>query len=245
MGTDLTDVDLAKQRDTRDRLERDDYNNAIAGRETGRMMRFGAKSQTEREADARKAERLFRDALEQMLDDPVYRAKYELLGERLSEAERTADQMLSDIQATLRVLEREIAEMEDRAAKGPDGQPVFKTADGRVVNARGEELAPEIAAGIQWPPNATSAEEYFSAMERYDDLSEGFEEWNSYRTDILGGVRHRHEDRDNPQSIEGLENDLNLISEGSPPVPASLNSMTQSVDIPTQSATLIPTLPNS
>ncbi len=86
MATDLTDEDIAKQRDARQRLERDDYNNAIAGRETGRMMRFGAKSKDEREAKQLKAERVFRDALDRLMQDAQYRALYEQLGERLTDA---------------------------------------------------------------------------------------------------------------------------------------------------------------
>jgi hypothetical protein len=56
MARDFTDEDIAKQLDASQRMERDDYNNAIAGRETGRMARFGARSQSERLAEDRKAE---------------------------------------------------------------------------------------------------------------------------------------------------------------------------------------------
>lgn len=245
MATDLADEDIAKQRDARQRLERDDYNNAIAGRETGRMTRFGAKSKDEREVKQRKAERVFRDALDRLMQDAEYLALYEQLGEDLSDAERNADQTIADIQIAIGKLEDGIADMEARAAKTLDGKSVFRTADGRVINEDGEELPPEIAEGIQWPPNAPTTEEYFGAKERRDGLAAGLEEWQGYRNDTLGGIRDRYEDRENPQAVEGLENDLNLIAEDAPPVPASLNGMINTVDVPAPSAAPIPTLPSS
>lgn len=212
----LTDEEIAKARDARLQLERDDYNNAIAGRETGRMLRFGAKSKAQTEADQRKAERVFRDALNRLLADPEYRTLYERLGERLDDAERAADQMLAGIQAAIDVLDQRIDEMDARAAKGPDGQPVFQTADGRVVNARGEELPPEIADGIIWPPNAPGAEAYFSARDRRSDLAAQLQAWQGYRNDTLGDLRDRFDDRDNPMSKDELQDALDVIERATP-----------------------------
>lgn len=222
METGLTDEEIAKARDARLQLERDDYNNAIAGRETGRMLRFGAKSKAQTEADQRKAERVFRDALDRLLADPEYRALYEQLGERLDDAERAADQMLAEIQATIDVLDEHIVDMEARAARGPDGQPVFRTADGRAVNARGEELPLEIADGIIWPPNAPSEEDYFSARDQRSDLAAQLENWRIYRNDTLGDLRDRYDDRDNPMSKDDLRDALDAIERATPNV-ASLS----------------------
>lgn len=216
METGLTDEEIAQARDARLQLERDDYNNAIAGRETGRMLRFGAKSKAQAEADQRKAERVFRDALDRLLADPEYRALYEQLGERLIEAERAADQMLVDIQAAIDVLDEHIVDMEARAARDPDGQPVFRTADGRVLNARGEELPLEIADGIIWPPNAPSAEDYFGAREKRDDLAAQLQDWQGYRNGTLGDLRDRYDDRDNPMSKDELEDALEALDAARP-----------------------------
>lgn len=218
METGLTDEEIAKARDGRLQLERDDYNNAIAGRETGRMVRFGAKSKAQTEADQRKAERVFRDALDRLLADPEYRALYEQLGERLDDAERAADQMLAEIQAALDAIDEQIADMEARAARGPDGQVVFRTADGRVVNASGEELPPEIADGIIWPPNAPSAEDYFRTRERRSDLASQLEDWQSFRNDTLGDLRDRYDDRDNPMSKDDLRDALDAIEQSTPTI---------------------------
>lgn len=217
METGLTDEEIAKARDARLQLERDDYNNAIAGRETGRMLRFGARSRAQAEADQRQADRAFRDALDRLLADPEYWALYEHLGEQLDEAERNADQVLADIQGALDALDDHIAEMEARAAKGPDGQPVFKTVDGRVVNSLGKELPAEIADGIIWPPNAPSAEAFFGARERRDDLSSQLLEWQGYRNDTLGDLRDRYDDRGNPMTKGELEDALEALDATRPP----------------------------
>lgn len=217
METGLTDEEMAKARDARLRLERDDYHNAISGLETGRMLRFGAKSKAQVEAKQRKADRVFQDALDRLLADPEYRILYEQLGDRLAEAERTADQALANIQTAIDTLDDQIAEMEVHAARGPDGLPVFRTADGRVVNAYGEELPAEIAEGIIWPPNAPSAEAYFSARDRRSYLRSQLEDWQGYRNETLGGLRHRYDDRDEPMSKDELKGALDALDAARPP----------------------------
>ena len=131
--------DLTNQ-ENKGRQERDDYNNAIADVETGRMSRFGAKSKAEREIEQKKAEQAFRDALDRFLQDPAYRELYGQLGQRLSDAEQEADVVLADTQAALRKLSQKIAELEERAGRGPDGRLVYLANDGRVVDADVEEV---------------------------------------------------------------------------------------------------------
>lgn len=221
MEPEQPDKHIPKKLVVTQRLERDDYNHALSGVETGRMPRFGAKSKAELEKKQKKAERVFRDALDRFLQDPDYRALYVQLGQRLNDAEQEADTVLAETQAALRNLSKKIAEMEGRAATGPDGQLVFLTADGRVVDGNAEELPPEIAEGIIWPANAPTAEEYFGALEYQNALTQQLEEWQSYRTDTLGDIRNRYDDRENPMSIEGMNNALEAIDAARPLVIAA------------------------
>jgi len=155
----------------------------------------------------------------------------------LSDAERSADQTIADIQIALRKLEDDIADMEARAAKTLDGKPVFRTADGRVVNADGEQLPPEIAAGIQWPANAPNAEDYFAAKQRQGELIAGLEEWQGYRNDTLGGIRDRYEDRENPMSKDDLRAAQDAIEQSTPAI-SGLEITPASVEVqPAVSAT--------
>lgn len=191
-----------------------DLQNEIAGNEVGKISRFlsaeDPRSATaRRKKDARRAAETQRFL--QLMTDPAYRALYEELGNRLQTAERTTDQAIDLTEKALQNLSNEIFDMETSAAKGPDGMPVFKTADGRVVDAHGEALPAEIAAGIIWPANAPTAESYFAAQERREALGQHLDHLNGYRTDVLGSIRHRYEDTSEPMEKDDLRQALDDI----------------------------------
>lgn len=204
--------------DKRRRQDFEDQQNELAGRDTGRMARFGvgsARLLAEKE-EARK-ERAYLDALERLLaTDPEYRALYEELGVALSAAEREADTAIRMIQDQVQLAEQEIADMENTAARDPDGRPVFRHADGRVVYVDGSEVPTAIADGIVWPADAPSAEEFFAAKARRDELRSQLEEWLTYRNDVLGHTRDRYDDRDNPMTKSELQKALEQIEEAIP-----------------------------
>lgn len=216
MENELTEEDLAREDAARFRQRAEDYHFAISGEETGRRNGHGGRARREAELAKETRLRAFRDALERMLQDPEYRALYEELGTRLAEAEYDADAVIADLEASLRDLDAQISDMEARAAKGPDGQPVFKTADGRVVDAHGRELPPEIAAGIIWPPGAPSAEDYFDAKDQRVATDALLDDWRGYRNDTLGGLRDRHSDRDDPMTKDEMRDALRKIQESAP-----------------------------
>ena len=190
------------------RLDREDYGHELAGVETGRMQRFGvgaARAIAAKEKE--RHERAFRDALERLLRDPEYRRLYETLGERLGAAEIEADTAIALIQEQLRQADEKIAVMESNAARDPDGRLVFRSADGRVVYADGSGVQDQIAEGIIWPENAPSAEDYFAAKKHQADLEASLEDWFVYRNDVLGGIRDRSDDPDDPFEDKGALQD--------------------------------------
>ncbi|MGJ8530380.1 hypothetical protein [Maritalea sp.] len=233
MEDELTSLEHAKNADARLRVDRDDYNDAIAGRDSGRMTRFGGKSRARREIEKKKAEKAFRDALDLLLQDPEYRALYETLGESLATAEIEADTVIANLEAALQDLDAQIADMEARAAKGPDGRPVFKTGDGQTVYADGTVLRPEIAEGIIWPPNAPSGSNYFDAKDRRADGAALLADWQGYRHDTLGGIRDRYDDRENPMSKDAMRDALDSV-ENMRPAQASVtpNELEVSISAP-------------
>lgn len=216
-GQDDLELHVAEKR----QRDFDDLQNELAGNETGRIARF-LSVEDERSVEGKRRKREKQDAadrrLMELMKDPEYAALYLELGDKLREAETGADQAISIMQAQLREVQREIEGMEARAAKGPDGEPVFRTADGRVVDANGEELPPETAAGIIWPDNAPSAEEYFAAQAKRDAIRSKLEDWFVYRNDVLGGLRDRYDDDDNPMSKEDLKDALDGIENHAPDV---------------------------
>lgn len=160
----------------RKRRDFEDQQNELAGRETGRMARFGVGAARAQEIKEReRKERAYRDALDRLLaTDPEYQELYENLGDRLGEAEVMADQTIEAIRTALATQQIVNQDMRDRAPK-IDGKAVFRYADGSVVDEDGNEVDPIIAAEIIWPDNAPSAEDYFAGVERESDMRASLE----------------------------------------------------------------------
>lgn len=207
----------------RKRLDLQDYGHEVAGLEAGRMARFGIGTARKLEVkEKERSERAYRNALDRLLLDPEYRRLYEKLGERLTAAETDADTAIAMIEEQLRLAAREIEIMESAAARDPDGKLVFQYADGRVVYADGSEVPAEIAAGIMWPEGAPSAEDYFAAKDRYAEWQVRLAEWQTYRNDVLGGIRDRYDDQDNPfKDTDDLKDALDRIEEQRPELTTS------------------------
>lgn len=233
--------------DTKSKQDFDDLQNEIAGRSTGRMTRFltGEDRNDPTGEKKRAADRMVRDLLDVYLRDPEYRALYEDLGTKLRGAETEAEQIIAALEAQIAAMDETIRDMEDRAARGPDGQPVFRTADGRVVSADGEELPPEIAAGIIWPDNAPSAEAYFDAKAKRDALQDDLRNWHDYRNDTLGGIRDRYEDRENPMKKNELEGALEDIERMRPVAHGANVSHAEAESTPSEIPVAFPQVPFS
>jgi len=191
----------------------DDLQHELAGVDTGRMQRFlNADDDRSPDGKRKKAQReQLRQTLEQLMRDPEYARLYVELGDRLREAETAADTALAMIEQQLAAAQEDIADMEDAAGRDPEGNQVFRYADGRVVYADGTEVRPDIAEGIIWPPDAPAAEDYFAAKERELALQDRLTEWNGYRNDVLGGIRDRYESDNAPMSRDDLKDALDDI----------------------------------
>lgn len=194
----------------------DDLQHELAGVDVGRMRRFlNVDDDRSPEGKRRKQERA-RRTLDDLMRDPEYARLYVTLGDRLRDAETGADAALVAIQTQLQVVLDEIALMEDAAARDPDGRPVFRFADGRVVYGDGSDVSREIAEGIIWPPNAPSAEDYFAAKALQVDLQDKLTEWGVYRNDVLGGLRDRYDSDDPLMSKDDLKGALDDIEQLAP-----------------------------
>ncbi|MEP0505211.1 MAG: hypothetical protein ABJD13_12035 [Paracoccaceae bacterium] len=224
---------MTDQTDTRRRQDFEDQQNELAGRDTGRMTRFGVGNTRAQELkDREKKERAYRDALDRLLaTDPEYRRLYEELGDKLGKAETQADNTIENLQAGLLAQQDANQDMLDRAPK-VDGKAVFRTTDGRVVDEDGNRIDAIIAAGIIWPDDAPTAEEYFVGKAREDELSAALDNWQNYRNDTLGGIRDRYDDRDDPMSKQDLTDALDEISAKLPPSPDLNHANSQAVTPP-------------
>ncbi|MEM1102770.1 MAG: hypothetical protein AAGH48_01540 [Pseudomonadota bacterium] len=217
--TDRTEDDLRLVRESlQRRIDFDDLQHELVGRDVGKAARFlSAEHSRSPEARRKKLQKEAADRrLVELLTDPTYRALYERLGNRLADAETKTDQVIERYDIAIRTIHRDIAEMEARAGRGLNGQPVFRYRDGRVVDPDNDPLAPEIAAGIEWPENAPTAEAYFAAKDRRSSLIAERDEWLIYRTDTLGTIRDRYDNHDDPMSKEDMRDALDRIDEERP-----------------------------
>lgn len=209
----IDDKDLERRQ-----IDFDDLQHELEGHDVGKISRFLAEDD-DRSPDAKRRKRA-KEAqqrrLIELLSDPVYRATYERLGGRLSEAETQADSTIERYEQAIRATHIQVENMEASATRGPDGQLVFRYNDGRMVDAEGRTLAPEIAAGITWRASAPSAEEYFAAKERLAALEDELNQWRGYRTDTLGSIRDRYENEGDPMSLDEMEDALDRIEAARP-----------------------------
>ncbi len=191
----------------------DDLNNDMAGRETGRIRRVVHGDVGERVEERKRQQRqdslLIETALDAMLRDPVYRARYEAFGAFLdtyetatqTALERAAE--LSDAaQATLTTL--------SEAASTLDGQPVFVSEDARIVDADGLDIDPADAERVIWREGAPGYEEYATAKDAAEDAKQTLEDIEAYQAE-LDDARQRWADEDAPMTkdeMDALEKDL-------------------------------------
>lgn len=207
----ITD-DIARQR----RLDAQDYANELAGLEAGRQSRFLGEGRRDGDPRRHRDRQAFQDRLTELMADPVYRAHYKRVMDRLSEAERAADAALARLNAEIETAEQGLADMEDRAARLPDGTMVFRDAQGIVRTADGTPVDPVLAETIIWTGREPTFEEHQAQRQKIDDLHRQRAEVDDYRNNTLGHARDRMEDRDNPPKPDELDDMLNDIDRQMP-----------------------------
>ncbi|MEO1324941.1 MAG: hypothetical protein AAFV59_18265 [Pseudomonadota bacterium] len=187
--------------------EREDQQNAAAGRVTGRgLSRSALHSDRELRAQQRE-DREFQTLLDQLLQDPAYAAAYHNTWDRLNDAEQATQSALHNIEREIVELHTALSEMEDKAARLPDGRIIFRDGGtARIFTAKGLDVTnhPDVAA-VQWPENAPDWRDYRTAQDRHEELDREHNDVLQYETDVLGTARDRMSDRDNPPSMDELE----------------------------------------
>ncbi|WP_299867658.1 hypothetical protein [uncultured Roseobacter sp.] len=202
------------------RREFDDLQNEIAGRETGRRARFlrdgpGSETAKKKERDAQHRE-LTR--LAQLLNDPIYRAKYDSVLQLLSDAEQATEAAIDHLETQIDAAQSEINGMMNNAARLPDGTRVFRDADGVVRREDGSAVEDHLAETILWTGNEPSFEDVLDAKGRLDDLQAALDAANGYQNNVLGPARDRITDPDNPPSLDDLDDIENDIQSKMPKV---------------------------
>jgi len=231
--SDLTET----PKDRKARQDFDDLQNEVAGRETGRIARFGVGGGTAQTLDEKKKrERRLQTALQVLMNDPEYARLYTELGGALSEAERKTDVALEQAQDALRQAGEDLRQLLDRAPRLPDGKRAFRDAEGRVLDEDGDMVPGDIADGILWPDDAPSHEDYQAHKDRVEALDSYLGNLTTYRNDTLGSIRDRYDDEDNPMTKDEIRDALEAIEAERPKLVADFASNPETPDTTTKIA---------
>lgn len=218
----------------RQRLDREDLNNEIAGRDVGRRSRFLNADAHSPEAQRKKRDaRAFQNRLLELLNDPVYRAKYEGVLQVLSDAEQATQTIIDTLSDKLQSAQTDLSDMMGQAARLPDGTRVFRDANGNVRREDGTVVEDHLVDTILWTGDEPSFEEVRDARDRIDGLKGQLDAANDYQNDVLGPARDRITDADNPPSLKDLDGLMEDIQTRMPDAVAA--QMPQETPLVTQS----------
>lgn len=191
-----------------ERRKRDfeDYHHELAGVDTGRYQRFlsGSRDTPELERKKRK-ERAFRTLLQELMANPVYRARNEAVMTVLQTAEQATETALDQLQRAIDAAQTDLQDLEARAARLPDQSLVFRDAKGVVRKANGSPVSDDLAATILWTGLEPSFEDHTAQQAHLDALNARLTATRAYQADVLGAARDWMTDPDNPPSLEDLD----------------------------------------
>lgn len=231
----------------------EDLQNEIAGRETGRAVRFltgearGTEVSEKRRAE--RAEMLTR--LQMMMQDPAYAALHADAVRTLRQTTSDLDRMRDEARRLWEDDTRAIARIDARAAKDSEGRAVFRDKSGDVRYADRALVSEDEAAGIVWRGDEPRLEEREFHAERRARVEGIMAEIDAGQAEI-GGMQDRLDNDDDPASADEIKGMTDYAGKLVPSIQSRLDAE-QSMGMPavdaepeTPMATVgiaIPTLP--
>lgn len=198
----------------RRRRDFDDLQNEYAGRETGRMSRFLPQDSNSPEALRKKrSEAAYRSLLEVLLEDPIYRARYEKVQQALTDAVAATEQALAVIASEIEQAIDTIKDLRGKAARLPDGTRVYRDAKGNIRREDGSIVEDTLAATIIWTGHEASFEVMQAAADALATLQAQQDELNAFQNNVLGPAQNQMSDQDDPPTLEELDQILTDIDQ--------------------------------
>ncbi|MEM9840552.1 MAG: hypothetical protein AAF830_15545 [Pseudomonadota bacterium] len=199
--------------------DHDDLQNEIAGRETGRARRFLPDDARTAEGARKRRGRLAAETqLVLMLQDPVYRERYEAVSAALSTAMQTTDAVLVRLEEQILAAEIALDALQETAARLPDGTRVYRDAQGTVRREDGSAIDDTLTATIIWTGNEPSFEAFTAARDHLAGLETDRDEVTDYQNKVLGPAHDRITDEHDPPSLDELDDILKNIDAKMPDV---------------------------
>ena len=192
------------------RRERDlaEIQNEIAGRGHSRIRRFlpeDHESNPDAQEKKKRQERAYRSALRALLKNESYRALYEETFDKLRSYEAATERALDRAREHLAEAKDALDEMRENASTLPDGTRVYRSEDGSVYTEDGALITGEALDAIEWRKGAPSYEDYTAQKKAAAEAESRVNDLLVYQADVLGDIRNRMEDEENPPSKEDME----------------------------------------
>lgn len=180
----------------------DDFNNEMAGRDTGRIKRFGFDQARQ---DASQEEKRKQSAFEQMMMNAVYREAWTNAMDAVNQAEEAVYHALIQASNTLHHAQRQHQKLLDKAALTADGQRVFKDKHGDVYTEDGDKLSADEAAQIDWRGDEPSREDQIHRQDALTTAQEEFDRINGHSSRLVEIREELTAGKSNPLSIERVD----------------------------------------
>jgi hypothetical protein len=193
----------------------DDLNNEAAGRDVGRISRFHHERDPKLIEEKKREKESRETALHQLMRDPAYAAAYQRANDAIDRAQQALDTALLENAQIAEDLQDRLDEMENRAARLPDGRAVFRAADGSLKTADGDRLRSEaVPASLIIPLDAPSYEDYAAGRTALTSAVARGAELSEIQTTILDPARDRLNDEDPPSAEElvGINESMGRIT---------------------------------
>ncbi|GAA6210642.1 hypothetical protein NBRC116602_03820 [Hyphomicrobiales bacterium 4NK60-0047b] len=214
----------------REERKQDDFDNlqhSLSGVQTGQQTRHGLSKDTSGSVfgDKRKSiTEQIRETLEWLLlNNQAYAEAHEAAMTSLRSAETTVTNALESLLANLEREQAIFNGMLERASTLPDGQKVFRDAEGLVKTLDGEIIDNDLAGTIQWRGDEPSYEEITQQKTHVDDLKEGINEVRGIEAE-LGGIRGELTNNEKPPTLERADELKERIGELQEQTKSRLNS---------------------
>lgn len=197
----------------------DDLQNEIAGREVGRLERFGVGNELSDAALQKKEQKkdFMLTALAQLMQDLEYFKLYNNTSILLHDLMRMSDEALESSNTKLESLLQQRDKNLENANKLADGRVVFKSNNGDVLTENDEIITNQVLLdGVVWKDNAATYEEYVENRGAISVTRSDIDEMIHYQNDVLGNAMDRLGNADDPLSKEELKEMQQHIMDSAP-----------------------------
>ncbi len=155
--------------------DKEDYNNEMAGNDTGRIKRFSANKENQTEQDQKKKRE---KSLQDLLMNEEYLAAWNTATDAVNSAQGAVYDALIKARDDLTIAEKDHAELLSRAITLEDGRKVFLDDDGSVYGENGHEIQDHNSMhhhhshAPSWRDFKDSRDHLIKADQHYDDIAE-------------------------------------------------------------------------